>query len=193
MNEKDAEISELKQFVAELEADRAAQKEKEKSESWTKYVSLSVVVMAVIAAVAAQWSGDYSGKMQMSQAQASDQWAFYQSKSIKQHLDESAREELARMGSPSDPTLAATLKKLDATIARYDKEKSEIRAKAEGLEKDRDDADKRSNKMGLSISYFTVAIAIASICTVTMKKSLWYASILLTGIGLTYMVVAWTM
>ena len=193
MNEKDAEISELKQFVAELEADRAAQKEKEKSEAWTKYVSLSVVIMAVIAAVAAQWSGDYGGRTQMSQAQASDQWAFYQSKSIKQHLDESAREELARMGSPNDPTLAATLKKLDATIARYDKEKAEIRAKAEGLEKDRDDADKRSSKMGLSISYFTVAIAIASICTVTMKKSLWYASILLTGIGIAYMVIAWTM
>ena len=48
-------------------------------------------------------------------------------------------------------------------LARYDKEKAEIKVKAEGLEKIRDDSSKRSGKMGTSISYFTVAIATASI------------------------------
>jgi len=32
----DKEIAELKGFIAELKADRAAQKEKEQRESWTK-------------------------------------------------------------------------------------------------------------------------------------------------------------
>ena len=44
-------------FIAELKADRAATKEKEKSESWTKYVSLTVVIIAVVGSIAAQWSG----------------------------------------------------------------------------------------------------------------------------------------
>ena len=193
MNEHELELGELKQFVADLKADRAAEKEKAQKEAWTKYVALSMVFIAVIAAYASQWSGGYSSCVQMSQAQASDQWAFYQSKSIKQHLDESARAELARLGNANDAELAATLKKLDEGIARYDKEKADIRAKAEHLEKVRDDAGKRGRKMGLAVSYLTVAIAVASICTVTKKKPLWYVAMLLALFGIAQMVVAWTM
>ena len=40
MNDLDREISELKQFIIDLKADRAATKEKEQREAWTKYVSL---------------------------------------------------------------------------------------------------------------------------------------------------------
>ena len=57
MNELQTEIAELKSFIADLKADRAATKEKEKREAWTKYVSLSIVIIAVIAAIAAQWGG----------------------------------------------------------------------------------------------------------------------------------------
>jgi hypothetical protein len=39
----DKELNELKGFIADLKADRAAQKEKEKRESWTKYTSMSIV------------------------------------------------------------------------------------------------------------------------------------------------------
>jgi fatty acid desaturase len=51
MNELQTEIAELKEFIAELKADRAATREKEKRESWTKYVTLSVGIIAVIAAI----------------------------------------------------------------------------------------------------------------------------------------------
>ena len=46
MNDLQKEISELKQFIIDLKADRAATKEKEEREAWTKYVSLSVVIIA---------------------------------------------------------------------------------------------------------------------------------------------------
>ena len=54
MNGLEKEIAELKEFVAELKSDRAAQKEKEKREAWTKYTSMSIVFIAVLAAVATQ-------------------------------------------------------------------------------------------------------------------------------------------
>jgi len=192
MNDLDKEISELKQFIIDLKADRAAAKEKEQREAWTKYVSLTVVIIAVIAAVASQWGGKYSGRVQMSQAQASDQWSFYQAKSIKQHLDDTTLAQLTRSGNINDPELAGTMKKLRDDLARYDKEKAEIKAKAEGLEKVRDDASRRSGKMGLAISYLTVAIATASICTVTKKKPLWFVAMILSAAGVVQMVLAWT-
>jgi uncharacterized membrane protein YoaK (UPF0700 family) len=191
MNELDKEISELKEFIADLKADRAATKEKERRESWTKYVSLTVVIIAVIAAVAGQYSGKYGGTVQMSQAQASDQWAFYQAKSIKQHLDEVSLMQLAQAGNTNDAELSRQVKKLRENLGRYDKEKEEIKAKAEQLEKNRDAAAKRGGKMSVAISYFTVAIATASICTVTKKKPLWFVAMALALAAVSQMVWAW--
>jgi len=75
-----SELNELKNFIADLKGDRATQKEKEKREAWTKYTSLSIVFIAVLAAVATQWSGKYSSRVLVAlndatfdQAKASDQ------------------------------------------------------------------------------------------------------------------------
>jgi uncharacterized membrane protein YoaK (UPF0700 family) len=193
MNDLDREISELKQFIIDLKADRAATKEKEQREAWTKYVSLTVVIIAVFAAVATQWSGKYSSRTQMSQAQASDQWSFYQAKSIKQHLVETTLAQVKRSGNTNEEEVARIIKKLNDELARYDKEKAEIKAKAEGLEKVRDDASKRSGMFGQAISYFTVAIASASICLVTKKKPLWFVAIILSGFAIVQMLLAWTL
>jgi uncharacterized membrane protein YoaK (UPF0700 family) len=193
MNDLDKEISELKQFIIDLKADRAATKEKEQREAWTKYVSLTIVIIAVIAAVASQWGGKYGSRSQMSQAQASDQWAFYQAKSIKQHLDEVTLAQLTGAGNTNDPALAKTMQKLSGDLARYEKEKADIKAKAEALEKDRDDASRRSGTMGVAISYFTVGIATASICTVTKKKPLWFVAMILSIVAVLQMVLAWTL
>jgi uncharacterized protein DUF4337 len=92
MDDLRSELNELKEFIADLKADRAATKEKERRDAWTKYVSLTVVLIAVAASIAAQWGGKYSSTGQMSQAQASDQWNFYQAQSIKQHLFELTRD-----------------------------------------------------------------------------------------------------
>src|ERR1700742_147365 len=90
------EVKELKGFIAELKADRQTAKEKEKRESWTKYTSMSIVFIAVLAAVATQWAGKYSSRTLVSlndstfnQASASDQWSLYQAASIKRNMYES--------------------------------------------------------------------------------------------------------
>src|ERR1035438_2056003 len=94
IGELDKELAELKAFIADLKQDRAAQKEKEQREAWTKYTAVSLVFIAVLAAVATQWSGKYSGKVLVElnnstykQAQASDLWSYYRAKSIKQKRD----------------------------------------------------------------------------------------------------------
>ncbi|PWU13204.1 MAG: DUF4337 domain-containing protein [Verrucomicrobia bacterium] len=190
MNDLDKEISELKQFIIDLKADRAATKEKEQREAWTKYVSLSIVIIAVIAAIATQFAGKYSGRVQINQAQASDQWAFYQAKSIKQHLDEVALLQL-RSSNTNDAQVTKATTKIAADLARYEQEKADIKAKAENLEKVRDESGKRGGKLGVAVSYFSVAIATASICTVTKKKPLWFVALALAAAAAVQMVWAW--
>ena len=185
MDNLQKEINELKEFIVDLKADRAATKEKEKREAWTKYVSLTVVIIAVIAAVASQAAGKYGSQSQMSQVKASDQWSFYQAKSIKQHLDEVSLLQLR--DRTNDPAIAAMVRKLTVDLSRYDKEKADVKAAAEALEAKRDAASHRCGFLGTAVSLFSVSIAMASICTVTKKKPLWFISMIMAALALVEM------
>jgi Domain of unknown function (DUF4337) len=181
----------LKDLVASLKADRQAQKDKESRDAWTKYVSLSMIFLAVLAAVATQRGGGYSSatmkqlnEATFNQAEASDQWAFYQAKGIKESLYELEHERLAAANAADAKGLAA----LSARVDRYEKEKKDIIAAAKALESKRDtarDAATRAaaagREMGLATSVFQIAIALGGITLVVKKRWLWYAS-LLTGV-----------
>jgi hypothetical protein len=191
----------IEEFLVELRADRQAAKDQEQREAWTKYATLSIVGIAVLAAVASQLGGGYSSSTMASlneatyyQTQASDQWSFFQSKSIKQSISEN---ELADAQRAAD---TAQVEKLKSKIARYDKEKAEISEKAKGFEQKRDDyraaairSSAKDDKMGLSVSLFQIAIAVGSICLVIKKKSSWYISLAITAAATVQMVYAWLM
>src|SRR5262249_20560175 len=90
----------LREFIVELKADRDAAKAKEKRDSWTTTAGVSLVFIAVLAAVATQWGAKYSGRTMTAlndatyaQTLASDQWSFYQAKSIKENLYEISKDE----------------------------------------------------------------------------------------------------
>jgi peptidoglycan hydrolase CwlO-like protein len=188
MDDLRSELNELKQFIAELKADRAATKEKERREAWTKYVSLTVVFFAVIASIASQWGGKYSSMTQMSQAQASDQWNFYQAQSVKQHMFELTRKQVARNATDADA--AKTQKEFDDKIADYNARKLKIKEDAERLESRRDMASQIGGKLGLAVSCLSVGIATASLCLLTKKKPLWFCSMVFAAIGVIEMIAA---
>jgi Domain of unknown function (DUF4337) len=201
----DKEIAELKEFIADLKQDRAAQKDKEQREAWTKYTAVSLVFIAVLAAVATQWSGKYSGTVLVKlnestfmQAQASDQWSYYQAKSIKQNLYEAMREVAAKSPGTNGEHEKQALESFNAKVAKYEAEKAEIKQKAEQLEQERDaarvaatSASQHGNGMGLSIAIFQISIALASICMVTKKRPLWYVALVLAALATAKMIFVW--
>jgi hypothetical protein len=205
MAEIHPELQEIKELVTELKADRAELKAKEKREAWTKYTSMTLVFIAVLAAVATQWAGKYSTRVlaqlnqaTLNQAAASDQWSYYQAKSIKQNLAEEARDSALQNGRTNDPVALKRVEAAAAKVARYDKEKAEIMAKARSVEQSRDEARKaadessaRGANMGLAVSVFQIAIAIGSICLVTKRKPLWFVSLALAALATAKMVVVW--
>src|SRR5512135_2922177 len=58
----------------------------EKKEPWLNYLALTTVIFAVCATLSTLKGGGYGSRAVMSQSQASDQWAFFQSKSIKGYV-----------------------------------------------------------------------------------------------------------
>lgn len=186
---QNSDLTELKQLVSEIRAEHVAEKEKQKSERWVRYVSLTMVIIAVLAAIASLKGGGFStrtlkemNEATFNQTQASDQWSFYEAKSIKKALCETELDQLALTAS----TDAAVTDKLKAKLEKYDKDMSDITATARKFEAARDDARKvaasaaeHSKQMGLSITLFQIAIALGAMCMIVKKKPLWIVSSLL--------------
>lgn len=166
----------------------------EKKEPWLNYLALSTVILAVCATLSTFKGGGYSTRSVISQAQASDQWAFYQAKSIKENLYQLQREkiqlELALLeGASATPKLAAykdAVAGYDKKIERYNKEKAEIEQKAHELEARRDDAQKHGQPFGMAIILLQIAILISSIAALIKKKVLWYLALPVGLVGMIF-------
>ena len=205
MDTLEQELKELKGFIADLKADRATQKEKEQREAWTKYTSMSIVFIAVLAAIATQLSGKYSGRTLVElnnatfhQAKASDKWSEYQANSIKKDLYESMHEALPRDPSGNGPDAVRRETDFNAKIDKYSSGKDRTAKEAKDLEDERDRARAMANDssahgggMGFAVSIFQISIALGSICLVTKKKWLWHASLLLAALATVRVLMIW--
>lgn len=181
----------LKELVATIKADQQAQKEREKRDAWVKYVSLSMIFLAVLAAIATQRGAGYSSatmkqlnEATFNQAEASDQWSYYQAKGIKRAVTDEEHDVLAASGNADTKLLADLVKKSD----RYGKEQNDITTEAKSFEAKRNDARAaatlaadRGREMGLATTIFQIAIALGGVTLIMKKRWLWNAS-LLTGV-----------
>ncbi len=166
----------------------------DKKEPWLNYLALTTVILAVCATLSTFKGGGYSTRSVISQAKASDQWAFYQAKSIKENLYQLQREkvqlELAVLETTASPVKLAAYKDAlsgyDKKIDKYAKEKIEIDQKARELENQRDEAQKHSQPFGMAIILLQIAILISSIAALINKKILWYFALPVGLVGLVF-------
>jgi hypothetical protein len=154
------------------------EKAEEEKEKWVLGVALSTAFMAVLAAIAGLLGGHHVNEALIDQIKSSDQWAFYQSKSIKAEIASSTDKILQAL-----PGKTVTIPDNKETIARYEKEKEDIKAKAEEHEKTSEEHLKRHVTLSKAVTIFQIAIAISAIAILTRKKILWYAGMLLTVAG----------
>ncbi len=153
----------------------------EKKEPWLNYLALSTVILAVCATLATFKGGGFSTRSVMSQTQASDQWAFFQAKSIKGYVYEMQKDklelELKAMGTKASADVRAEYEKkieeYGKKIAKYEGEKSDIKQEADKFEKIRNDAQKHSQAFGIAVIFLQIAILLSSIAALIKKKALW--------------------
>ncbi len=159
---------------------------------WLNHMALATVILAVCATLSTFKGGSYSTLSVINQALSSDQWSFYQAKSTKQHLYELQVDQFtlqAQALAPGNPALnayAAAVTKAQQQIARYDKEKQEIKDKAIAFEHQRDDAKLHGKPFGLAVIFLQVSILLNSISGLLKAKRIWWTSVPvgLVGLGL---------
>lgn len=164
----------------------------EKKEPWLNYLALTTVILAVCATLATFKGGGFSTRAVMSQSQASDQWAYYQAKSLKENLYVMQKEQLetdiATRGLTGTPRqlvenkIAEYQKKID----KYSQERKAIEQEAKSLEKIRDDSQLHSKAFGMAVIFLQISILLCSISGLMKKKSLWLCGVAGGSIGLIF-------
>jgi Domain of unknown function (DUF4337) len=158
------------------------EKAEEAREKWTLFVALSTALMAVLAAVAGLLSGHQANEALIEQVKSSDQWSYYQAKSIKSEIAASTGKILNALPGKAVPEESSQ------ALARYEKEKEEIKTKAEEEEKSSEQHLSTHVTLSKAVTVFQIAIAISAISILTRKKPLWYVSIALTIIGTVFLI-----
>jgi hypothetical protein len=159
-------------------------------------IAIFTAILATVGAVVSFLGGHtqnealyYKNEAVLKKTDASNQWNFYQAKSMKQNLAEFASSMAA------DARLAD---KHAADARRYALEKEEIRKVAERHEADSKAADEKSQhalhpheRLAISMTLLQIAIALASITVLTQKRWLLVAAGVSAFAGAAYGIIAW--
>ena len=156
--------------------------------NFLRTVALTTAVLAALAAVAALRAGAtinealvLKNEATTLQAQASDQWAYYQAKGIKGAVAQSTAAILQR----SDPARSSLITE---ESVRYTAQQDTIAERARELESRRDERSREANSLieqhhvyAASVALLQIAIALGAVAALTRSKYVWYGSV---GAGL---------
>lgn len=173
-------------LFARTERDVVEQGNGVQDKRFERRVALVTAIIAVAMAIAALGGSNSTKEMLLAQQQASDQWAFYQAKVIRENLYrtqvEQMRATLLAHGRSLSPEarkiLDETQAKFQAEAARYAQEKKEVETEAKTLEARRDVAGARDQNFDYAGVLFQVAIVLGSVAILSESRKVLVACLL---------------
>jgi hypothetical protein len=159
--------------------------------SFLKQIALSTAILAAFAAVAALLAGSSVNEALVLkteattlQAEASDQWAYYQAKGVKREIQQIAGNAWTAAGKTAPPTYAQE-------ADRYRDQQKEIESKAHELEHQRDERSAEAAHLlhhhhlyADAVALFQVAIALGAVAALSRNRLVWFGSIAVGGAGI---------
>ena len=141
---------------------------------------LVIVIMALFMGITTYFANSYSGAVLKNMLKATDTYAFYQSKSIKQSIAE---------GQLQDARDPKRIRELAARIERYESDpvkgegKRELLARAQAYEAARDDASQHSPWLTFASMAFQLAIVLLSASILAVNNKMYKISEVVAVIG----------
>jgi hypothetical protein len=171
--------------MAEVELPNPEELEEIREKSFTRRTALVTTLYAVCLAVVSLGGNNTSKELSLAQQQASDQWAFYQAKAIREQLYRIERMRLEddvaeRGGSLTVPAREHKDRLLATVVAeesRYETEKKGIEEKAHELELERDRHRTRDPYFDFGEVLLQIAIVLASMSILTGARPIFHASV----------------
>ena len=177
--------------MSEVEVPNVEELEEERGKTFTKRVALTTAIFAVILAITSLGGNNAMKEMLLAQQQASDQWAFYQAKVIREHLYRSQKlrleADLLERGNLMKPDakerIESLLKQMGEEEARYGAEKKEIEQEAKKLEHERDVNRNKDPYFDYAEVLLQIAIVMASISILSGSRPIFYFAIVGAFLG----------
>lgn len=138
-------------------------------------IALLVAIAATFMAVCNVKDGNIVQAMQQAQANALDQWSYYQAKGMKMNLAESMLDQLTLQRAiltdqKFAPLIDQKIASYQSQVKKYDKEKTDIKKQAEGFQKEYDALNVHDDQFDMSEACLSVAIALFGVTALTKKK-----------------------
>jgi hypothetical protein len=186
--EPEIDTDKMREQIAE-EADRGG--------TLLRRIALTTALLAVFATLAALKTGATINAALMLrteatrlQAEASDQWAFYQAKGLRAAVEDATR--AAWLAQGKDPPSEYAEKR-----EHHAAEQKEIEAKAREKERERDEKLVESDHLlhahhvfANAVAIFQVSIALGAVAALTRSRAVWLGSLLLSVGGLVLLGIA---
>ena len=155
------------------------------SEKIPTLIAITTLILAVCATITGFKAAGYGNKMVLSQSLASDQWAYYQAKSIKETTYKIQNDVLVASLAPENRSEAITkqIKAFETEVNRYKQEKAEIEQEARRIEAVRDVAQKYNSILGQALIFLQVGILLSSLASINKIYMYWYLGGAIGAIG----------
>ena len=168
-------------------------------------VAVYIAVLAVFLSICSVGGGNSTKDSTRTNIQASDTWAFYQAKNMRQTTYRLAAEGLQlRLAEPALP--GPVRKQIEEKVAAYKAEidrlesdpqkgegKTQLAAKAKEFEKDRDAALKQDPYFDYSQAFLQIAVVLASASIVLKNRQLLIGSAVLGILGVLLLINGFTL
>jgi hypothetical protein len=146
-------------------------------------VTITLSILAVLVAAVTLLGHRAHTEELLLQAQASDQWAYYQAKSIRSREMHSMVDLLDSLASKDSAKTEKLLDKYEKEGDRYEREKDEISEKAKELESERDALRRRADRFDAGEGFLEVGLIICSITMLTKRRIFWFGGMLVGAVG----------
>ena len=176
--------------------EKIAEQQEKHGGSFLRGISLTTALLAALAAIASLKAGATVNEALVLktdatriQAQASDQWAYYQAKGIKGAVAQSAINTWEAAGKSAPP-------RLSAETGRYSAQQDSISRKAVELEHQRDEKSREAEVLlsqhqiyAVAVALLQISIALGAIAALTASRLVWFGSVGLGAVGAILLVV----
>ena len=146
-------------------------------------VSLTMSILAVLVAVGTLFGHRAHTEELLLQAQATDQWAYYQAKNIRLHEMQVMVDQLGIFAVQDKEKTELLREKYQKEVERYGNDKDSISEKAKEQERERDLLRARADRFDAGEGILEIALVICSLTLLTDKKFFWYVAMLIGAVG----------
>jgi hypothetical protein len=147
-------------------------------------VSLTMAMLAVLVAVVSLLGHRAHTEEVVLQAKATDEWAFYQAKNVRRHVDELFTD-LTSVEATTDAAILSKLRdKYSQEAARYKDDMKGIEDKARELEAEVATERNRADRFDLAEVFLEIGLVITSITLLSGRRIFWFLGIVLGVVGI---------